>query len=209
MLDLLAFLSINLLGVMSPGPDFAIVTHYGLKGSRQGALYAALGISAAVIVHALYCVFGLALFIQSSPKIFLALQILGAVYLAYLGIQMLRPAKISPLTSMKQAPESKAFMTGFLTNLLNPKATLFLLSLFTQFINPDTSLAKKISFGMAIPCTALAWFSLLALLLTHPPFLPRLQHHQRKFSLAMGSLLLILAVSVVWKAFIEIPHEIT
>lgn len=59
MLEWLAFFSVNLLGAVSPGSDFAIVVHYGLRGSRRNALLATLGIGAALVVHILYCILAL------------------------------------------------------------------------------------------------------------------------------------------------------
>ena len=199
MLEVLAFAAINLLGVISPGPDFAIVTYYGLKGSRRAALLATLGIATAVLIHVFYCIFGVAWFLQNSPILFRCIQLVGASYLGYLGLRMLIGSKKEE-TSKQQDPSEKAFATGFFTNLLNPKATLFLLSLFNQFITPTTSFALKISFAATVPLLAIGWFSLLSFLITHPTCLPYLQRHQRRFALLMGALLLLLACSVVWNA---------
>jgi RhtB (resistance to homoserine/threonine) family protein len=200
MFELLAFVSVSLLGAMSPGPDFAIVTHYSLKGSRRAALLATMGITAAILIHVLYCVLGVAWFLQNSPILFRCMQLLGALYLGYLGIRLLKAPKETGESQRNANVSDKAFMTGFLTNLLNPKATLFLLSLFTQFITPETSIGMKVSFGITIPLVTILWFSLLSILITHPSFLPYLQRYQRRFSVMMGCILILLAVSVVWGA---------
>jgi RhtB (resistance to homoserine/threonine) family protein len=198
MFELLAFIGINLLGAISPGPDFAIVTHYGMKGSRRAALLASLGITAALLIHVMYCVLGVAWFLQSSPILFRSLQLLGAAYLGYLGFRIISSSKAKPDPSKVENLSRNAFKTGFFTNLLNPKATLFLLSLFTQFIGPETSVSMKIAFGISIPVVSIAWFSFLSFCITHPAFLPYFQRYQRKFSIAMGSLLILLALSVIW-----------
>ncbi len=75
MLELFAFASINLLGAMSPCPDFAIVVRYGLTGSRSAAILCSAGIAAALIVHVLYCIFGIVILIQKSKVLFLTLHL--------------------------------------------------------------------------------------------------------------------------------------
>jgi len=201
MFELLAFIGINLLGAISPGPDFAIVTHYGMKGSRRAALLATLGITAALLIHVLYCVLGVAWFLQSSPILFRSLQLLGAGYLGYLGVRIIASSKTKVEPSKAENLSRGAFRTGFLTNLLNPKATLFLLSLFSQFISPETTVSMKIAFGLSIPIVSIAWFSFLSFCITHPSFLPYFQKHQRTFSIIMGGLLIVLAITVIWNAF--------
>jgi threonine/homoserine/homoserine lactone efflux protein len=131
MLEYFAFAFFNLLGLISPGPDFAIVTHYGMKGSRKAAFLVSLGITTAVLVHVLYCILGIAIFLQNSPLLFHGLQLVGAGYLGYVGLQILCP-KNETVLGEKKAVSCGAFRTGFLTNLLNPKATLFFLSLFSR-----------------------------------------------------------------------------
>ncbi len=204
MVEILAFALINFLGAMSPGPDFAIVVRYGLTGSRKASILATAGIAAALVVHVLYCVFGIVLLIQNSKVLFSLLHFGGALYLAYLGIRLIQSgsgkfAKPDPVKI-----HHKAFRDGFLTNLLNPKASLFLLSLFTQFIEPDTTLAQKIVFGTLVPLIAFAWFSFLSVMLTHRRFLPHLQRYQKGFTIAMGVLLLALAAWVVLNAALHL-----
>lgn len=200
MFEILAFALINLLGAMSPGPDFAIVIRYGLTGSRKASILASAGIAAALIVHVLYCVFGIVLLIQSSKVLFSLLHFGGAAYLAYLGIRLIRSGSGNVPKPDPVKIHHRAFRDGFLTNLLNPKASLFLLSLFTQFITPDTALLQKIAFGTAVPLIAFAWFSFLSVMLTHRRFLPHLQRYQKGFMLVMGILLLSLAAWVVFNA---------
>lgn len=204
MLELLAFAFINLLGAMSPGPDFAIVMRYGLTGSRRAALLATAGISTALLIHVFYCVLGIVVLIQSSKILFSLLHFGGAVYLAYLGVRLIQlgagklpkpdPAKI----------HHRAFRDGFLTNLLNPKATLFLLSLFAQFVKPETSMTQKIFFGATVPIVAFSWFSFLSVMLTHRRFLPHLQRYQKAFMIVMGAVLLLLAAWVFSNAFFDL-----
>lgn len=194
MLEFLAFAWINLLGVMSPGPDFAIVTRYGFTGSRKAALFATAGISIALLIHVSYCILGMAFFLQNSPLLFRIFQIAGACYLGYLGINLLKTK------GSTQQPKEKfnkgAFKDGFFTNLFNPKCTLFTLSLFTQFIHPNATFYKKILYGTLLPITAFIWFGFLSYLLTHPTFLPKLKKRQIIFTRVMGFFLIMLSLYI-------------
>lgn len=192
---------ISLLGAMSPGPDFAIVTKNCLTaGTFRAGFLTALGVATAVLVHVSYCLFGLAIVIQESPTIFLILKYLGAAYLFYLGVILLKE-KISPEGSPKLAnaqikKKHNPFLSGFLCNMLNPKCTLFVLSLFTQFIDPSMNFLGKALMGSMFALIVFVWFVLLSYLITHR----LLQKHFARFQLvitkAMGVILCCLAIYV-------------
>ena len=137
--DFFSIALIALLGAMSPGPDFAIVTRYALSGSRRAAIYATLGISAAILIHVTYCALGIAILLVETPLLFRILQGVGSLYLGYLGIQLLWPARKGSAESIIP-PVQGAFKAGFICNLLNPKATLFIFGIFTLFVSPEMPL---------------------------------------------------------------------
>ena len=87
--ELLAVALITVLAVISPGPDFAMVTRNSYAFGRRSGLIAALGIACGVQVHVFYTVFGIAVIITQSPMLFMAMKWLGAGYLIYLGIKSL------------------------------------------------------------------------------------------------------------------------
>ena len=201
MIDFYTFVFLNLLGLISPGPDFAMITAYGLTGSRKAALLATLGIVTALLVHVFYCVSGVALFLSSAPLALNCIKVLGALYLGYLGLKMLKQEKLQAVASAIPVM-GNAFIAGFYTNLLNPKATIFLLSLFSRFASSMKTFNMKMAFALVIPLSALIWFSLLAYFLTHPSFCPFLQKHRRTFMVVMGAALIILSLSGIVSIFI-------
>lgn len=194
-MDLLVFSILQLLGVMTPGPDFAIVSKYGLSGSRKAALLASFGIMLALFIHVFYCVSGVALFLNASPRIQIIIQVLGSVYLGYLGVMIFLQENSEEKERESRPLVKYALMAGFLTNLLNPKATVFLLSLFSRFAPAMDSLGMKITFGILVPLIAVLWFSTLSCFLTHPYFLPFLQKNRNKFMRIMAVILLFLSIS--------------
>lgn len=187
--------SISMLGAMSPGPDFAVVMRNTLNGTARDGVKTAFGIAFALLVHLSYILFGLAIILQDSPTLLRIIQYIGATYLFYLGVGLLRPS--SGGASEKRKWVSSPFISGFLCNLLNPKAMLFMLALFTQIINAKTSLTETIIAMSLVVITSLCWFVFLSYSISHPLFKTRFDKHERKISIAMGLILCTLAIRIV------------
>lgn len=160
----LAVITITLLAVISPGPDFAMVTRNSLMLSRRAGVFTALGIGLGVLVHVSYTLIGVGLLIQQSLWLFNAIKLAGAAYLIYLGVKMLiaKPGAMAPEAAVSMS-DVMALRTGLLTNALNPKTTIFIVSLFMQVVRPDTSLAMQIGYGAFISVAHMAWFALVAM----------------------------------------------
>lgn len=160
---------IHLLAVASPGPDFAIVVRESVAFGRRAGIFTALGVGAGIFVHVAYSLLGIGLIVSQSIVLFNALKWLAAAYLLYIGLKALRAkpadpasAELSPAAG-ERSPRG-AFATGFVTNGLNPKATLFFLSLFTVVIDPHTPLAIQAGYGVYLALATALWFCLVALL---------------------------------------------
>lgn len=192
---------ISLLAAISPGPDFAIVTRNCLAiGTFRGGYLTALGVAAALLVHVSYCLLGIAVIIQESPLVFQLLKYLGAGYLVYLGIMLLREKMSAEgiLENEKPVKAGNPFVSGFLCNLLNPKATLFVLSLFTQFIDPKMNFFGKAMLASIFAAIVLVWFVLLSYLITHRLLQQQFARFQFLITKAMGAILCALAVYVAF-----------
>ncbi|WP_175837647.1 LysE family translocator [Burkholderia anthina] len=164
MTEWIVVVTITLLAVISPGPDFAMVTRNSLMLSRRSGLLTAWGIGLGVTIHVSYTLLGVGLLIRQSLWLFNAVKLVGAIYLIYLGAKMLaaRPADGRPATQAVPLSDLAALRTGFLTNVLNPKTTVFIVSLFMQAVRPDTPLAIQIGYGLFIALAHAGWFSLVA-----------------------------------------------
>jgi len=189
---------VSLLGAMSPGPDFAVVTRNCLSGNFRTGFLTTLGIVFALAIHVTYSILGIAFIIAESPSIFYLLKYLGAGYLFYLGIRLLIAKETSDADSKKVDKKEgrKAFISGFFCNLLNPKCTLFILSLFTQFIDPNMGILEKVILGGVILLTTFGWFSFLSFLITHHLLQKHFARFQWIISKIMGIILSLLAVYV-------------
>ncbi|WP_165666927.1 LysE family transporter [Metapseudomonas otitidis] len=165
MAELLAVITITLLAVISPGPDFALVSRNSLLRSRRAGALTALGIGLGVLVHVSYTLVGVGVLIQQSLWLFDAIRLAGAAYLILLGVKMLRSQPAGTQAEAPEAPlsDAAALRMGFFTNVLNPKTTVFIVSLFLQVVRPDTPLAVQVGYGAFIASAHVAWFGLVAL----------------------------------------------
>jgi RhtB (resistance to homoserine/threonine) family protein len=169
--NLLTVTIIGLLAVMSPGPDFLIVTRNSLLYSKRVGLCTAFGITLGTMWWVAASLLGISLAISKTVLLFNILKWFGAAYLVYLGIKSFRTKKNAPANEVAQkTPQDmspqKGFLTGLATNALNPKAALFFVSFFSIIITPKTPIVLRTAYGLEISLIALLWFSLLATVLS-------------------------------------------
>ena len=197
------FFSISLLIILaaiSPGPDFAVVTKNSLFHSRKTGIYTALGVSVSLLIHAVYCILGLALIISQSLLAFSIIKYLGATYLIYIGIKgLMAKREITKLDDQKSKPSLtslSAFYQGLLCNLLNPKAIMFLLAFFTLIVKPGHSLWVEMAYGFEIAVIHMIWFSSLSMMMTHHAIKTNLNRIQFYIVKAMGAVLVAFGVRI-------------
>lgn len=154
--------------IMMPGPDQALITRNALVGGRYGGLLTMLGGVLGLTVHASASALGLSALLVASATAFTALKIVGAVYLVWLGMQMLRSAVRSRQEPAVEQPDamprrrSAYLWQGFLSNALNPKVALFFVTFLPQFLSADTGSprAEALLLSAIFALLYLAWFGL-------------------------------------------------
>lgn len=155
----------HLLAVMSPGPDTAIIFHQSVIHGRAQGILTALGIGFGIFIHCFFAISGISLLIYSSEESKFFIKSIGAIYLLYLGISFFISKKSSKPDQSKVLFKNP-FIIGLVTNLLNVKAFLFTVSLFS-FINLDSSALLSVIYLLYFPLTTAAWFSFMSYALTH------------------------------------------
>ncbi len=159
------------LAVISPGPDFAFVLKQSITYGKRISIYTSIGIGLGISVHVIYTILGIGLIISKSIILFNIIKFLGAGYLIYIGYKTLSSSSFnldtSKLETKEDISEKKAFVLGFLCNALNPKATLFFVSLFTVIISIDTPLVVQTVYGIVCIIITTGWFVSLSILLSH------------------------------------------
>lgn len=155
----------HLLAVMSPGPDTAIIFHQSFTNGRVQGILTALGIGFGIFIHCFFAISGISLLIYSSDEAKFFIKFMGAIYLLYLGISFFISKKSSK-TDESKVLFKNPFIIGFVTNLLNVKAFLFTVSLFS-FINLDSNTLMSLIYLLYFPLITAAWFSFVSYALTH------------------------------------------
>ncbi|MCF6302414.1 MAG: LysE family transporter [Devosiaceae bacterium] len=189
------------IGAISPGPDFAMVLRQSIAYGRGAAIFTSAGIALAILVHGTYTLLGLGLIISQSIIVFSALKYVGAAYLIWLGYKAISaPPPIAP-TDLDQLKDQEmgarqAFGIGFLTNLLNPKAALFFLALFSTLVSAETALIFKASYFVAMAVLLFIWFALVSLFFTTPKVRKIFYRMGVWFNRATGVALILLALKL-------------
>jgi len=194
------------IGAISPGPDFAMVLRQSITHGRQTAIFTSLGIASAILIHGTYTVLGLGLIVSQSIFLFSVLKYAGAAYLIWLGIGALRaPAPgegaidLSNSDGKTQNGQSplKAFSIGFLTNLLNPKAVLFFVALFSVLVSAQTPAIWQSLYIVSMAILLFVWFALVSMFFTAPKVRSRFYRMGKWFNRITGVALILLALRLL------------
>jgi threonine/homoserine/homoserine lactone efflux protein len=129
---LLGFIAVGALFIVTPGPDTALTIRNALRYGGRGAARSTLGIALGSAVWAIASVLGVAIILETSLVAFTILKIAGAAYLMYLGVRSFTTTARESLTVRERA--GGPFMQGLLSNLLNPKAAVFFVTVLPQFV---------------------------------------------------------------------------
>lgn len=191
----------HLLAVASPGPDFAIVLKQSLTHGRRTAIWTSLGVGVAILLHVTYSLLGLGLLIRGSVLWFNVVKYAGAAYIAWLGVQALRAKPLDPVAIIDRGGQSApkphgAFATGFLTNALNPKVTLFFLSLFILIVSPATPKWIQGLYGLWLSAATIGWFCLVSVVFTREGVRSRFLRYGHWIDRVLGVVFLIFALSL-------------
>lgn len=187
----------HLLAVMSPGPDFAMVTRQTLAYGRRAGVWTAMGIATGLIFHVGWALFGLGWVVQRVPLLLDLLRYGGAAFLLYMGVSALRaaPPDTTPRPDdIPAQPARRSYLIGMATNLLNPKAMLYFVALCSALVTTATPVSQRLLLGAWILATTAAWFSLAAWSLGHPAIRSRLLGHAHWIDRGMGLLLIALGL---------------
>jgi threonine/homoserine/homoserine lactone efflux protein len=150
--------------VVVPGPDTAFVLGQTLARGRRAGWAATLGIYAGASVHIALAAAGVSAVVAASPALFDALRLAGAGYLLWLGIGALRAAFGRASMGLRAAPPARrAFLHGMLTNLLNPKVTMFFLAFLPQFVDPARGPVwlQMLLLGPLLPLLSVPFFAVV------------------------------------------------
>lgn len=217
---------IHCVALVSPGPDFAIMVKIATSQPRNTAIATAAGVSVAILAHTILSLTGVSLVIKSSHSLYLLVQLLGASYLAWMGFGALKAAIAffrkpkrqlkgeeaessvateaqantgdnSQTKAEKSLSPRQGFMTGLYTNLLNPKALVFFLTLFSALITPSVTPATKVAAALVLFVLSLIWFGFLTLMLSKAKVQQKMQRITPIIDVVIGVIFMSVALAIV------------
>jgi threonine/homoserine/homoserine lactone efflux protein len=185
----------HLLAVMSPGPDTAIIFQQSFVKGRTAGILTALGIGFGIFLHCLLAISGISILLYSTDEARFVIKVLGASYLVYVGFRSLlaqENAKLKAATTVFTHP----FLIGLITNILNIKAFLFTVSLFS-FINLQPNSLMTWIYLFYFPVITAAWFSFVSYALTHEALGDIFDQYNYKIQFASSAFILFLGLIIL------------
>ncbi|MBL7481107.1 LysE family transporter [Legionella bononiensis] len=197
---LLPLIALVFISLISPGPDFAITVKNSLVYSRRSGLLTALGIALGSLIHISYTLLGLGLLITEIPVLMRCIQYIGASYLLYIGYKNLMSKaagdRIDGFDSTVDLKPLQAFSVGFITNLFNPKAMLFFISLFSVLMPRNISDSNKLFLAVVLFLETLLWFSFVAFSLSGTTTRAKFQKVSHWIERVTGAILIVLSLKL-------------
>ena len=196
---------ICVMGAMSPGPSLAVILRNTISGGRTQGLMSGVGHGLGITFYSLVAITGLVALLKTVPNLFLIAQIIGSLFLILLGGKMI----ISGIGGeqdngeLKQSTISgyRGFSEGFLIAFLNPKIAVWLLALFSQFVQPDADFTEQLVMVLTVGGVDTSWYCLVAFLASSGGLVKALQRNAKRNDLIMGLLLILLAGGMLWRVF--------
>lgn len=205
--EFLTLVLIHFMAVILPGPDFVITVRQSVRYGYLIGCLTAIGIGVGISVHVFYTLVGIGFLIQQSECLMSLIRTAGAAYLVYLGWQCLRSQPNTNIEINGQADSDtpslfKAFTMGFLTNALNPKATIFFLAIFTTIVSTATPMKVQVFYGVWMCMVNAIWFMVVSVLFAQPIVRKRFLEFGVYFERVMGVLLIGIALRLIWELFV-------
>ena len=203
-MDLTSLLALSIvcaMGAMSPGPSLAVVLRNTISGGRLQGIMTGIGHGIGFGLYALVAVTGLSALLLAHDSTFLLLQWSGALVLLWLSYNMLTYVP-SNVNETHEISGRKGFIEGFLISFLNPKILVFLVAVFSQFIDPEMNQMERIIMAILAGLIDTIWYVLVAAVLAGTPQIDTLRSNSVIIDRVIGLVLFFLALALVGKTFI-------
>ena len=199
-LSLVTIAGVYLMVLVSPGPNFLVVTQSAISESRRHALYTGLGISSGSALLATLAATGMGLLLAQFAWLHRATQVLGGAYLIYVGVKIWRSAK-QPLPEKMDLARRRSFGAayryGAMTNLTNPKAMVFFTTIFATLVGPNLPTWVKFASVAEIFVLSTLWHFTLATLFSHSRIQNVYRNAKTGISRVTGGLLSVLGIQML------------
>ena len=193
------------MGAISPGPSLVVVLRNTISGGRTQGVLTGIGHGIGFGIYAFIAVMGLSSLILANKQIFHLLQWAGALVLIWLAFNMITH-KESVSSKEHEGSGQRGFLEGFMIAFLNPKILVFLVAVFSQFINPDITNSGRFIIAMIAGIIDATWYVLVAAVLAGTPIIDKLRVNAVIIDRSIGMVLLMLAILLIVKTLgLDIP----
>ena len=186
------------MGAISPGPSLAVVLRNTISGGRMQGVMTGIGHGIGFGIYAFIAVMGLSSKLLANEQIFHLLQWAGALVLIWLAFNMIIN-KQSVSSKEHESSGHRGFLEGFMIAFLNPKILVFLVAVFSQFINPDITNPGRFIMVMIAGIIDTTWYVLVAAVLAGTPIIDKLRVNAVIIDRSTGMVLLMLAILLIVK----------
>ena len=192
------FVIVCVIGAMSPGPSLAVVIRNNINYNRVAGILTSIGHGLGIGVYATLAVFGLGLILQTNQTIFFLIQILGLIFLFFLGLIF-----ITKKDSQKEIEENRnqlnSFLQGFLIAIINPKILIWFTAIYSQFISIEATLVFNTILVLTASIIDAIWYIIVSLLITGYGVKNFLIERRVLIQKITGFVLLVISFSLLFK----------
>ncbi len=190
------FALVCLLGAMSPGPSLALIINSSLNYNRSSGIVASLAHGLGIFVYATITVITLEFILQNSQKIFFIIQILGSIFLIFLGLLFI--FKKNDEKNNDKKINASAFTQGFIIAIINPKILVWFVAIYSQFITVNANFSDKLILVITPSVVDAIWYSLVAIMVTSYGLKDFFNNKKNTIQKIIGALLIIFAFSLIY-----------
>ena len=187
------------MGAISPGPSLAVVLRNTISGGRTQGVMTGIGHGIGLGIYAFIAVMGLSSLLLANEQIFNLLQWAGALVLIWLAFNMITYNPSDSSIVDDEGSGRRGFLEGFMIAFLNPKILVFLVAVFSQFINPDITNSGRFIMAIMAGVIDTTWYVLVAAVLAGTPIVDKLRVNAVIIDRSIGMVLLMLAILLIVK----------
>ena len=191
---------LHLFAVVSPGPDFVLITRQSIRYNRNVAIWSSLGVGVGILFHSFIAITGVVVLVTSNTFLFTTIKIAGAIYLTYLGIfSIINSNKIKSLTgdvSVKRE-NLNGFLAGLITNVTNVKAILFFITVFSVVVDQNTDRLTLTLYGLYMSISTFIWFAFVSVVFTNDKFTRKFSYYLPIFEKVIGAVLIAISAQIL------------
>tara|TARA_B100000686_G_C16627979_1_gene882982 strand:+ start:225 stop:836 length:612 start_codon:yes stop_codon:yes gene_type:complete len=190
------FALVCLLGAISPGPSLALIINSSLNYNRSSGIVASLAHGLGIFVYAIITVITLEFILQNSQKIFFIIQILGSIFLIFLGLLFI--FKKNDEKNNDKKINASAFTQGFIIAIINPKILVWFVAIYSQFITVNANFSDKLILVITPSIVDAIWYSLVAVMVTSYGLKDFFNNKKNTIQKIIGALLIVIASSLIF-----------